>query len=87
MKVWITQYALTQGIHEMETVGPDKDSPSLIRVGPTKTGEFAQYFHKPHWHSTYEEARGQAESMRSKKIGALKKQIAKLEKMTFGGES
>jgi len=39
--------------------------------------------YKTKWHRTFPEAKARAEEMRVKKIASLKKQITKLERMTF----
>lgn len=81
MKVWITKYALTQGIIEKKAreCGEGFD-------GMVKTEEkYPAYFHGEgkEWHRTKESAIKRAEEMRQKKIESLKKQIKKLEVMTF----
>lgn len=77
MKVWITRYALSEGISEKEVV-LSEGSPNMVLERPS----FAHY-HKPDWHETKESAIERAEQMRIKKIASLKKQIAKLEKLDF----
>lgn len=73
MQVYISKYALTQGIIETEAeVG------SLMIK--TKTHG---YLHDREWHKTREEAVKRAEEMRVKKITSLKKKITQLEKMRF----
>ncbi len=80
MKVWITKYALTQGIKENEAnVCSDVSDEMIVVKGIGLYG----YFHKPYWHTDKQEAIKHAESMRLKKIDSLKKQIAKLEKLKF----
>lgn len=77
MIYYITQYALTTGVYEIS--GRIIHSPTLIADA---TREYILY-HKPHWHETVEEAMAQAEKMRIAKIASLRKQMAKLEKLTF----
>ena len=80
MKVWITKYALTDGIIEI-------DAEVCISTGAT--GNMINcdrgYFHGEgkEWHKTKESAIEKAEEMRQKKIESLKKQIKKLEEMRF----
>ena len=79
MKVWITKYALTDGIIEAEA----KD----CGYGMIETvGKYSNYFHGEgrQWHKEKESAITKAEEMRQKKIASLKKQIERLEKMKFG---
>lgn len=80
MKVWITKYALTQGIFEAEA--------EVIEDGTVRVRQefIVSYYHKEgrDWHKTKESAVAKAEEMRKKKIASLKKQIEKLEKKKFG---
>lgn len=82
IRVWITKYALTRGIYQsnVEMCNPET-SPNGMIVDTT-TG-CSVYFHKRDWCHTREEAVGQAHEMRVKKIQSLKKQLTKLESMTF----
>lgn len=76
MKVFITQYALTRGIFEAECeITGD--------MAVQKNGHLHMYFHKSDWHKTMDAAVRQAESMRTKKITSLQKQIAKLRELKF----
>lgn len=79
MKVWITKYALTSGIFEVDA--ETCTSPSLMVV--RKPGELTAYFHANDWHKSKEDAIARAEEMRAKKIASLRKIIAKLEAMSF----
>lgn len=80
MKVWITKYALTQGIYEVE--GEVSVENNIFCV-PRTEKTFATYYHKPHWHETKEEAVAQAEKMRVAKLKALEKQVAKIKALQF----
>ena len=74
---WITTYALTGGIKEVEgdvCHGISSDMLSCAKEG---------HFHDSNWHRTKEAALVKAEEMRLKKIASLKKQIEKLEKLRF----
>jgi hypothetical protein len=80
MKVWITKYALTEGIIAMDVltrnhscVYPHGSHNHGLRLGACA-------------HETQEAAVKHAEKMRLNKIASLKAQIAKLEKMRFGVE-
>ncbi|MFR3727660.1 hypothetical protein [Lacrimispora sp.] len=79
MKVWITKYALTSGIKEME-VEQSEDFPDIVKG---KTWNDSYHGDGREWHRTYESAIAKAEEMRLKRIESLKKQIAKLEKKRF----
>jgi hypothetical protein len=80
MKIWISKYALSGGITEHECEGPDgadcvyPGAPFMNYIG-FKMGRDA--------HATKEDAVKAAEAARIKKVAALKKQIAKLEKTVF----
>ena len=78
MKVWITKYALTDGIIEEEAKLCSED---MIKV----EGRYFSYFHSEgkEWHRTEEAAKARAEEMRKKKIASLQKQLKKYEKMRF----
>ena len=87
MKVWITKYALTDGIIEGEAL----EKQCVLGFGITKseTKYFLrskngdQYLDIGDFCFTYELAIQKAEEMRRKKIDSLKKQIEKLERMRF----
>jgi len=79
VKFWITKYALTGGIQEVEAE-TFANSPNMIACR-SKFGSF--YCHRPHWHASHEEACAQAEAMRVAKIASLRKSITKLEKKAF----
>lgn len=79
MKVWITKYALSDGIKELEVAQSD-DFPDMV-YGKSLTGCY--HGEGKEWHRTYELATVRANEMRQDKIASLKKQIKKLEKMRF----
>lgn len=78
MIVWITKYALTLGINQLEV---EKRADSDMVIGKT----WNDHYHGEgrEWHRTYESALAKAEEMRLKKIESLKKQLAKYEEMRF----
>ena len=79
MKVWVTKYAMSgKGVIPCEDA-KSSHVDTMVVVG-------ALFLHKPDWHTTPEAAIARAEEMRTKKIASLKKQIAKLEAMTFSAE-
>ena len=79
MKIWISKYALSSGITEHECPEPKNGfvypGPPFMRSFALKLGSEA--------HTTREAAIDSAEAMRAKKINALRKQILKLENMSF----
>lgn len=79
MKVYITKYALAKGIQEREVIL----SSGTPHVCTEKIGSYSNYFLKPDWHETKEQALEQAEKMRLRKIDSLKRKIHKLENLNF----
>ena len=78
---YITKYALSSGILKTEVEGPSESGYFHERKG--LLGFLGYSYTKKECHLLFEEAKARAEEMRLKKIASLKKQIAKLEKMTF----
>ena len=78
MKVYITKYALSDGILEKEAEECDRF------LGMIRTDDGA-HFHGEgkDWTRTKEAAVARAQEMKTKKIKSLKKQIEKLERMKF----
>ena len=78
MKVYITKYALSDGILEKDAEECDR-FPGMIRT------DDGAHFHGEgkEWCRTLEDANKRAEEMRLKKIESMKKQIKKLENMKF----
>lgn len=76
---WVTKYALTKGIQEVEA--------RLSEVAPTMilVGDYTRptYFHGTEWHRDRASAVAKAEDMRRKKIASLKAQIKRLEGLKF----
>ncbi|CAG9172489.1 hypothetical protein CURE108131_23020 [Cupriavidus respiraculi] len=83
MKVWITKYALSVGLYQAEA---ERCSSRMIEVRDSSVG-LPQYFHGAEWHEDRDVAVAQCEAMRNKKLESLRKQIAKLEKLTFGEQA
>lgn len=81
MKAYVTKYALTTGVMEVDgEVDPTISATMLAVQG--KGGGYA-YYHRDEWHETLEAAMAWAEHTRVKRIESLKKSIAKLEKLTI----
>lgn len=79
-RAWITKYALTSGIQEIEAEDCFDISPTMIADHKTATHVF---YHGRDWHRTRDAALARAREMRDAKINNLQKQIAKLKTMTF----
>lgn len=79
MNVWITKYALTKGIFEMDVESQSEDGKSVYG----KAWNQCYRGQGVEWCKTKAAAIAKAEKMRRKKIASLKKQIEKLESMKF----
>lgn len=82
MKVWLSKYALTRGIKEVEAKRcSDVDNDMIEIIGVP----YADYYHGEgkEWHLTKESAIKKAEEMRINKIESLKKRIKKIENIKF----
>lgn len=79
MKYWISKYALTRGIFEIEGIHDDFGNSLQYKDNTGWLG----FYYKGEYHETEAAARSAAEEMRTKKIASLRKQIEKLERMEF----
>ena len=77
MKVWITKYALTQGILEVEGVLSNISENTVV----VKTDGMSQCYHKPHWHTSEDEAKERTLKMIALKRMSLAEQLTKLDKL------
>lgn len=78
-KVYVTKYAMTDGIRLSEVVCSSPHDCKYINVrGYTLSAVAGRDAH-----ATWPEALAAAEQMRTKKIASLRKQIEKLEKLEF----
>jgi len=84
MKVWITKYALSKGILVEEVELTTHEMVSVVKTEPKDYGPTV-YFHGKgrDWHETYEDAKTKAETMRTKKIASLERQISRLKRLLF----
>ena len=79
-KIFITKYALTKGIIEKESdIHSFRDGSKFAYV----RGEFIGYKMIVDAFYNYESAIQRAEEVRKKRIASLKRQIEKLEKLSF----
>lgn len=96
MKIFVSKYALSEGIQEMEaepyvpwelsSAGKTfEDVPAGQRMVSVKLDWGSQNFHGEgkEWHRTLAEAQVRADTMRVKKIISLRKQIKKLQELSF----
>lgn len=81
MKVWITTYALTDGIKAVDAEWSSVH-PSMVSYRPEGIS-LDRYVHGEgkDWHRTPESAEQRVEQMRAKRIASLKKNLAALESM------
>ena len=77
MKVWITRYALSKGLFELEV-----ESPSAAHVRGMGDQRY-HWYSKPDWHETEAEAKERAEEMRIKKAASLSGQLLKIRRLRF----
>lgn len=78
--VWVTKYALTAGVKERPLIS-EGGGYAYVRLpaGPS----FGVQCTEKEWHPTREAALARAEEMRAAKIASLKRQIERLEALTF----
>ena len=79
IKVFITKYALTDGIIEADA--ELCNNPKMIVI--KEKGFFDRYFHDEDWHRTRESAVKRAEIMRDKSIKSAENRIEKLKNLQF----
>lgn len=79
--VWITKYALTRGVYEIEAQLCAGANTSMIKQ--YLNGRSHTYYHKGDWFLTETAAQADAQVRRDRKIASLEKQILKLKKLTF----
>lgn len=79
MKVWVTKYALTQGIQTYET-GVTVVGHHMVKI--RIPGTFDEFFHKGEWFESEEEAIAKATEMRDAKIASIRKKLFALKALT-----
>ena len=84
MKIWITKYALTQGIIEKDNAEICTEiDPHMVSVPWENCLNGKCTFHKGDWFTDHVDAVLEATRLKYNRIKSLKKQIAKLEKLNF----
>jgi hypothetical protein len=81
MPYFITRYALTKGIFEIEAKIADHHKRIIMQTVDAKG--INCYYHAREWWESREEAVKQARKMRDRKVESLRKQIEKLKEMEF----
>ncbi len=79
--VYVVRHALTKGILSLNKAVYDEKF-DLI-TGFFDGNKYEQIFHKGQWVKTLPDAITLAEAMRVRKIASLKKQLSRLEKLSF----
>ena len=77
MKLWITTWALTRGIFEVDGEICEHNAKCVM----FKLGGFNRGASGSEWHRNIEDACRRVSEMRTKKIKNLKRQIAKIEEL------
>lgn len=80
VRVFVTKYALTDGILEYDADIVDKFNKPMARA---KHNGFEKFFHGDEFHMTREAAIEKAKKMQKAKIESLKKSIKKIQEKTF----
>lgn len=76
--IWVTKYALTEGIKRCEWDGKTSDGGYIFPIGYCFAAKFGKDAYK-----NEADAKAEADKMRLRKIVSLKKSIQKLEGMRF----
>ena len=79
MKVWISKYALTVGVFEVD--GEVTRNGGIAFTPPE--GGLRQYYYGNDWHDTKDAAVARAEDMRIRKLKSLDAQIKKVSALKF----
>lgn len=89
MKVWISKYALTIGLFEIEAelCEPSWNKTVATMVKYRRPNCYEEYAHGEgrEWHRSRKEAEKRAEAMRIRKIQSHQKAIEKLQRLVFNG--
>lgn len=80
--IYVTKYALTKGIMEMQATIPHHISSDMACVRETP-GSLGQNFHRDEWHRDMESARAHANKMVQDRITSLEKSIKKVRCLKF----
>ena len=80
MKVWITKYALTKGLFEINAEIIDRGAKHVYAKGKSPSGD--SIFTRE-WANTRAEAVIKAEAMKKARVASLKRAIAKMQAKTF----
>ena len=81
MKVWITKYALSKGIFEVEVEEIDPEYPNMV-IHATK-GNWKKFYHGEgkDWHRTQETAIQRAKTMAKGQFKAMEKKALQMQRL------
>lgn len=82
MIVYVTKWALTRGIVEVEVEEPTPAALGMVVDTSNPAGHL--YYHKGQWHRNRNDALDAAWVMRDKRLASLERSIRKLEAMDLG---
>jgi len=82
MKAFVTKYALTSGIIEVDGE-VSENHPTMLTVREASGMPYMNHHHGKDWHSTREDALARAEEMRKAKLISLAKQVKKISNLEF----
>lgn len=77
MRAWITKYALTDGVFEVDG---EATQSGCLRY---KSGDYYSFVSGGDWHPTREQAVARAEDMRIRKLKSLDNQIKRVSSLRF----
>lgn len=82
---FVTKYTLTAGIQAMRLRPPGEGGGNAYEVLPNGKENLWTYYAKEgrDWHRTFESALADAQLRKKTKLASLRKQIAKIEAMSF----
>jgi hypothetical protein len=84
MKAWITKYALSKGIIEVDgRIDPSNVNSFIVPPSAGSLFPMTSYFYGIDWHTSQYDAVIRADDMRKAKIKALTKQLEKLKALRF----
>ncbi len=84
MKVWITKYALTQGILYRDAKRTSAKSDRICVTSPARVMAGVRwYVFKPDWHESFDDAMAQVNVMVERKLKSLWKAIDRIEALVF----
>jgi len=82
--VWITKYALTEGITKLNRVVWNRSANlKMISLTKTRGSSYTDHYYKPDWHLSEAEAMERAEKLRNAALNIAFKKVSKLRSMTF----